>query len=50
MRLSKKRVLTYSFLFVRPDGDQLTQIGKLIENAHIKPALFPANWTPVFRS
>ncbi len=29
MRLSKKRGLTYSFLFVRPDGSQLSQIGEL---------------------
>lgn len=39
MRLSKKRGLDYSFLFVRPDGDQLTQIGKLIEAGHIKPVI-----------
>jgi hypothetical protein len=28
IRLTKKRGLTYSFLFVRPDGDQLARIGK----------------------
>lgn len=39
MRHSKKRGLDYSFLFVRPDGDQLTQIGKLIEAEHIKPVI-----------
>ncbi|WP_047606248.1 NADP-dependent oxidoreductase [Rahnella aquatilis] len=39
MRLTKKRGLTYSFLFVRPDGDQLTQIGKLIEAEQIKPVI-----------
>jgi len=39
MRLSKKRGLDYSFLFVRPDGDQLTQIGKLIEAGQIKPVI-----------
>jgi len=39
MRLSKKRGLTYSFLFVRPDGDQLNHIGKLIEAEQIKPTI-----------
>lgn len=39
MRLSKKRGISYSFLFVRPDADQLTQIGKLIETEQIKPVI-----------
>jgi NADPH:quinone reductase-like Zn-dependent oxidoreductase len=39
MRLAKKRGLTYSFLFVRPDGSQLFQISKLIEAEHIIPVL-----------
>jgi len=39
MRLTKKRGLTYSFLFVRPDGNQLSQIGKLIEAEQIKPTI-----------
>lgn len=39
MCLTKKRGLTYSFLFVRPDGTQLIQIGKLIEAEHIKPVI-----------
>lgn len=39
MRLSKKRHLTYSFLFVRSEGEQLTQIGKLIEAEQIKPTI-----------
>ncbi|WJM83003.1 NADP-dependent oxidoreductase [Pectobacterium brasiliense] len=39
MRLAKKRGLNYSFLFVRPDGNQLTQIGKLIEAEQIKPVI-----------
>lgn len=39
MRLSKKRGLTYSFLFVRPDGDQLTQIAKIIEAKQISPVI-----------
>lgn len=39
LRLSKKRGLDYSFLFVRPDGDQLTQIGTLLEAEKIKPVI-----------
>lgn len=39
MRLSKKRDVTYSFLFVRPEGDQLTEIGKLLENEHVRPVI-----------
>jgi NADPH:quinone reductase-like Zn-dependent oxidoreductase len=39
MRLSKKRGLAYTFLFVRPDGDQLSQIGKLVETEQIKPII-----------
>ncbi|MBU9852660.1 NADP-dependent oxidoreductase [Rahnella aceris] len=39
MRLTKKRGLSYSFLFVRPDGDQLAQIGKLIEAEQIRPVI-----------
>ncbi|QGH62952.1 NADP-dependent oxidoreductase [Serratia proteamaculans] len=39
MRLSKKRGLTYRFLFVRPEGDQLSQIGKLVETEQIKPII-----------
>lgn len=39
MRLTKKRGLSYSFLFVRPDGDHLTQIGKLIEAEKLKPVI-----------
>ncbi|WP_346828339.1 NADP-dependent oxidoreductase [Serratia inhibens] len=39
MRLSKKRDVTYSFLFVRPDGDLLTEIGKLLENERIRPVI-----------
>ena len=39
MRLSKKRGLTYTFLFVRPEGDQLSQIGKLVETEQIKPVI-----------
>lgn len=39
MRLAKKRDITYSFLFVHPDGAQLTAIGKLLEAEHIKPVI-----------
>ncbi|CAI0762422.1 Zinc-type alcohol dehydrogenase-like protein SA1988 [Serratia quinivorans] len=39
MRLSKKRGLIYTFLFVRPEGDQLSQIGKLVETEQIKPVI-----------
>ncbi|HIE4390430.1 TPA: NADP-dependent oxidoreductase [Serratia liquefaciens] len=39
MRLSKKRGLTYSFLFVRPDGGQLTQIANIIEAEQISPVI-----------
>lgn len=39
LRLTRKRGLTYSFLFVRPDGDQLTQICKLVETEQIKPVI-----------
>ncbi|MCI4068099.1 NADP-dependent oxidoreductase [Dickeya dianthicola] len=39
IRLTKKRGLAYSFLFVRPDGAQLTQISKLIEAEHIIPVI-----------
>ncbi|SLM62718.1 MULTISPECIES: NADP-dependent oxidoreductase [Dickeya] len=39
MRLAKRRALTYSFLFVRPDGEQLTHIGNLLETEQIKPVI-----------
>ncbi|SFT96001.1 NADPH:quinone reductase [Kosakonia arachidis] len=39
IRLTKKQGLAYSFLFVRPDGAQLTQISKLIEAEHIIPVI-----------
>jgi NADPH:quinone reductase-like Zn-dependent oxidoreductase len=38
MRLTKKRHVDYSFLFARPDGDQLAQIGKLLEAQRIRRA------------
>ena len=39
MRLAKKRDVDYSFLFARPDGDQLAQIGKLLETQRIRPVI-----------
>lgn len=49
MRLAKKRDLAYSFLFVRPDGAQLAQIGKLLETDRILPVIdkvFPFDQAP----
>jgi NADPH:quinone reductase-like Zn-dependent oxidoreductase len=39
MRLAKKRDVGYSFLFAHPDGDQLAQIGKLLETQRIRPVI-----------
>jgi NADPH:quinone reductase-like Zn-dependent oxidoreductase len=39
MRLAKKREVAYSFLFARPDGNQLAQIGNLIETQRIRPVI-----------
>jgi NADPH:quinone reductase-like Zn-dependent oxidoreductase len=39
MRLAKKRDVAYSFLFVRPDGTQLAEIGKLLETERIRPVI-----------
>ncbi|MEX3858208.1 MULTISPECIES: NADP-dependent oxidoreductase [Paraburkholderia] len=39
MRLARKRDVTYSFLFVRPDGAQLAEIGGLLESEHIRPVI-----------
>jgi NADPH:quinone reductase-like Zn-dependent oxidoreductase len=38
-RLAKLRQLSYSFLFVRPDGEQLVGIGELIESGRIRPLI-----------
>lgn len=38
-RLAEKQGISYSFLFVRPDGAQLAEIGKLLETEHIKPVI-----------
>ena len=39
VRLSKKRGVAYSFLFVQPDGRQLAEIGALLELGRIKPVV-----------
>ncbi len=38
-RLAKKQGATYSFLFVRPDGNQLTEIGELLKAERIRPVI-----------
>ena len=38
-RLAKKRDVSYSFLFVRPDGRQLGQIGEILKSEHIQPVI-----------
>jgi len=37
--LAKKREVTYSFLFMRPDGDQLAEIGELLQAERIRPVI-----------
>ncbi|MBV5286911.1 MAG: NADP-dependent oxidoreductase [Methyloversatilis discipulorum] len=39
MRLAKKRGVSYSFLFARPDGAQLAEIARLLEANHIQPVI-----------
>ena len=39
MRLAKKRDVTYSFLFARPDGAQLAEIGELLKAERIRPVI-----------
>ena len=39
MRLAGKRKVAYSFLFVRPDGNQLAEIGQLLKAGHIQPVI-----------
>jgi NADPH:quinone reductase-like Zn-dependent oxidoreductase len=39
VRLSKKRGVSYSFLFVHPDGSQLAEIGALLQSRRIKPVI-----------
>ena len=38
-RLAKKREVSYSFLFARPDGDQLAEIGELLQAERIRPVI-----------
>jgi len=38
-RLAKRRESSYSFLFLRADGGQLAEIGKLLESARIRPVV-----------
>ncbi|MDQ0141302.1 NADP-dependent oxidoreductase [Cupriavidus necator] len=38
-RLARKQGVTYSFVFVRPDGAQLAEIGRLLESEHIRPVI-----------
>jgi len=48
IRRAKKVGAEYSFLFVHPDGRQLAEIGKLLENGHIVPVIdkvFPFDQT-----
>lgn len=39
MRLARKREVSYSFLFARPDGDQLAEIGELLRTQRIRPVI-----------
>jgi len=39
MRRASKRDVSYSFLFVRPDGSRLAEIGELLKAQRIKPVI-----------
>ncbi|MGN8110814.1 NADP-dependent oxidoreductase [Paraburkholderia sp. 22098] len=39
MRLAKKRDVAYSFLFMRPDGAQLSEIGELLKSEQVRPMI-----------
>ena len=39
MHLARKQEVSYSFLFAHPDGNQLAEIGKLLEAEHIQPVI-----------
>lgn len=39
MRLAARQNVTYSFLFVRPDGAQLSAIGELLQSGRIRPVI-----------
>jgi NADPH:quinone reductase-like Zn-dependent oxidoreductase len=48
IRRARKVGAEYSFLFVHPDGQQLAEIGKLLDAGHIQPVIdrvFPFNQT-----
>jgi NADPH:quinone reductase-like Zn-dependent oxidoreductase len=38
-RLAAKKDVSYSFLFVRPDGKQLGEIGALLASGHLRPVI-----------
>lgn len=38
-RIARKQDVAYSFMFVRPDGNQLAEIGKLLEAQRIRPVV-----------
>lgn len=38
-RLATKRRVEYSFLFVRPDGEQLAEIATLLESGQVRPVI-----------
>jgi NADPH:quinone reductase-like Zn-dependent oxidoreductase len=39
IRHARKRGVAYSFLFVRPDGSQLAEIGELLKSGRIRPVI-----------
>jgi len=39
VRLARKKDVEYSFLFARPEGTQLYEIGKLLESERIRPVI-----------
>ena len=39
LRLAGKRGVRYSFLFMRPDGGQLADIGELLASERIRPVI-----------
>ena len=39
MRGAGKRGAEYSFLFVHPDGSQLSQIGEILKSSSIRPVI-----------
>ena len=39
MRLASKQDVSYTFMFVRPDGSQLSQVGQLLADGRIQPVI-----------